>query len=232
VLCWRGKERRPFDPSRDSPALIEAARRLPPTRLLILDSIVSAIAGDSHKNAEVRRGLQPLVDFAAETGCAVLGITHFTKGTIGREPTERVTGSQAFGALARLVMAACSGRSRSRIPAEGDHPIQWKAITEPLSKLLRGSGNLGGFRAAGRGDDKKFVVLYSSGEDTDWPDTLDLNTGQFVYYGDNKTPGHELHDTEPGGNRILRHVFQLLHRSPQDRARIPPFCVSACKFDP
>jgi len=96
---------------------------------------------------------------------------------------------------------------------------------EGLSRLLPGIGNLGGFRAAGRGDDKKFIVLYTSGEDKDWPDHLDLNTGQFVYFGDNKTPGHELHDTGPGGNRILRHVFGLLHATPPDRARIPPFFV-------
>ena len=96
---------------------------------------------------------------------------------------------------------------------------------EALSKLLSGIGNLGGFRAAGRGEDKKFVVLYTSGEDKDWPDRLDLNTGQFVYYGDNKTPGHELHDTGPGGNRILKHVYDLLHSAPPDRSRIPPFFV-------
>ncbi len=96
---------------------------------------------------------------------------------------------------------------------------------EALSKLLPGTGNLGGFRAAGRGEDKKFVVLYTSGEDKDWPDLLDLSTGQFVYYGDNKTPGHELHDTRPGGNRILKHVFDLLHAAPPRRSRIPPFFI-------
>jgi hypothetical protein len=96
---------------------------------------------------------------------------------------------------------------------------------DPISKLLKGSGNQGGFRAAGRGEDKKFVVLYTSGEDKDWPDRLDLNTGQFVYYGDNKTPGHELHDTGPGGNRILKRVFDLLHSTMPDRSRIPPFFI-------
>jgi hypothetical protein len=90
---------------------------------------------------------------------------------------------------------------------------------------LPGIGNLGGFRTAGRGEDKKLIVLYTNGEDREWPDLLDLNTGQFIYYGDNKTPGHELHDTGPGGNRILRHVFQLLHASPADRSRIPPFFI-------
>jgi len=74
--------------------------------LIIVDPIVSAIAGDSHKNAEVRRGLQPLVDLAAQYECAILGITHFSKGTGGRDPIERLTGSQAFGALARTVFVA------------------------------------------------------------------------------------------------------------------------------
>jgi hypothetical protein len=96
---------------------------------------------------------------------------------------------------------------------------------DPISKLLKGAGNQGGFRAAGTGQDKKFVVLYTSGEDKDWPDTLDLNTGQFVYFGDNKTPGHELHDTGPGGNKILRRTFDLLHAPPSDRKLVPPFFI-------
>ena len=38
--------------------------------------------------------------------CAILGISHFSKGSAGRAPTERVTGSLAFGAVARMVFAA------------------------------------------------------------------------------------------------------------------------------
>jgi putative DNA primase/helicase len=82
----------------------------PPPTLLIVDPIVSAVAGDSHKSAEVRRALQPLVDLAAAVRCAVLGISHFTKGTAGRDPVERVTGSLAFGALPRVVLAAAKRR--------------------------------------------------------------------------------------------------------------------------
>ncbi|MQW11603.1 restriction endonuclease [Sinorhizobium meliloti] len=96
---------------------------------------------------------------------------------------------------------------------------------EALSKLLPGVGNQGGFRASGRGYDKKLVVLFTSGEDKDWPDTLDLSTGQFVYYGDNKRPGHELHDTQRGGNLILRRVFSLLHARAPQRSLVPPFFV-------
>lgn len=94
----------PFDPASDIERLIRVARLIEDLKLLIVDPLVSAVAGDSHKNAETRRGLQPLVDFAANAGAAVLGITHYTKGTAGRDPVERVTGSLAFTAVPRLVM--------------------------------------------------------------------------------------------------------------------------------
>lgn len=96
---------RPFDPASDFPALELEAARIPNLRLVIVDPIVSAVAGDSHKGAEVRRGLQPLVDFAERTRCAILGISHFSKGSAGKDVVERVTGSHAFGALARVVIA-------------------------------------------------------------------------------------------------------------------------------
>jgi putative DNA primase/helicase len=98
---------RASDPARDADLLRgQAAVMDPPPALLIVDPIVSAANGDSHKNAEVRRGLQPLVDLATVVRCVVLGISHFTKGTAGRDPVERVTGSLAFGALARVILAA------------------------------------------------------------------------------------------------------------------------------
>ncbi len=96
---------RPFNPASDAILLQEAARKLStPVRLLIVDPVVSAVAGDSHKNAEVRRALQPLVDFGQSHRAAILGISHFTKGSAGKDPVDRVTGSLAFGALARIVL--------------------------------------------------------------------------------------------------------------------------------
>jgi putative DNA primase/helicase len=100
-----GDETRSFDPATDIPAMLLAAKKIGDISLLIVDPIVNAVAGDSHKNGEVRRALQPLVDFGETLGCAVLGISHFSKGTNGREPLERVSGSLAFGALARIVLA-------------------------------------------------------------------------------------------------------------------------------
>ncbi|HUX74562.1 MAG TPA: AAA family ATPase [Steroidobacteraceae bacterium] len=98
--------KRPFDPATDVPQLAAAIKNNDqPPRLLVVDPIVSAVAGDAHKSNETRRALQPLVDLAAQYGIAVIGISHFSKGTAGRDTTERVTGSVAFGALARIVLA-------------------------------------------------------------------------------------------------------------------------------
>jgi shikimate kinase len=98
-------ELRSFDPASDMQPLMLKAASIPDLALLIVDPIVNAVAGDSHKNGEVRRALQPVVDFGEKLNCAVLGITHFSKGGQGKDPLERVTGSLAFGALARIVLA-------------------------------------------------------------------------------------------------------------------------------
>ena len=107
--------RRSFDPARDMPMVAERLAALPEVRVLILDPLVSAVAGDSHHNAEVRRSLQPVVDLAGEHGVAVVGITHYGKGTTGRDPIDRVIGSVAFGALARLVLATGKGQDGNRV---------------------------------------------------------------------------------------------------------------------
>jgi putative DNA primase/helicase len=105
-----GERVRTFDPARDMDELARVMTKAGDVRLLIVDPVVNAIAGDGHKNTDVRRGLQPLANLAAKARCVVLGITHFSKGTSGREPLERITGSIAFGAFARIVMVAAKGQ--------------------------------------------------------------------------------------------------------------------------
>jgi hypothetical protein len=105
---------RPFCPATDMPSLIEAAKTIKGgLQLLIIDPLVAAIGTktNSHNNAETRNSLQPVVDFAEAANCAVLGISHFTKGTGGKDPIERVTGSLAFGALPRIVFAAAKNEN-------------------------------------------------------------------------------------------------------------------------
>jgi putative DNA primase/helicase len=106
-----GKEQRAFNVQRDLEPLLKAAARIQTLKLVIVDPIVSAIGPvDSHRNLETRQALQPLADFAAASGAVVLGITHLAKGTSGRDPLERLLGSIAFGALARVVLGAAKVR--------------------------------------------------------------------------------------------------------------------------
>jgi putative DNA primase/helicase len=120
---WIEGESRAFDPAHDLAALESQAAALGNIALLIADPVVSAVTGDSHKNTEVRRALQPLVYLAARLNCAVLGITHFSKNTSGRDPTERVTGSVAFGALARLVLVTAQDKHGERVLARAKSNI-------------------------------------------------------------------------------------------------------------
>lgn len=94
---------------------------------------------------------------------------------------------------------------------------------EPLARLLPGVGNQGGFRFKGSPmkQDVRFAVLFSTGAVPDWPDFLDPLTGVFTYYGDNRRPGFELHDTPRKGNVLLRDVFEWSHNDA--RSRVPPF---------
>ena len=109
------KGRHEFDPATDLDRLRNALRKHPEVKFVVVDPIVSAVAGDGNKNNEVRRALQPLVDLAEEFHVALLGITHFTKGTAGQDPIERITGSVAFSALARIIWVAAKPRRNNGV---------------------------------------------------------------------------------------------------------------------
>ena len=102
----RGGLVHPFDPATDTSKLQAAIRLIGGVRLIIIDPVSTAISGDSHKNAEVRRGLQPIVDLAASIDAVLLGITHLSKAGQGGDPAQRVIGSVAFTAVARVVLVA------------------------------------------------------------------------------------------------------------------------------
>src|SRR4051794_4352265 len=95
---------------------------------------------------------------------------------------------------------------------------------DPLARLLP-VGNQGGFRYKGSPAKKtvRFVVLYTSAAEIDWPDNLDPQTGIFTYYGDNRESGRDLHDTARDGNLLLRNTFEAAHGTTTDRATVPPF---------
>ncbi len=72
-------------------------------------------------------------------------------------------------------------------------------------------------------DDAAFVILVTALAEAQWPDALDLQTGLFVYYGDNRTPNREIAKTPIGGNGFLEKHFDRLHTG--KREEVTPVLV-------
>lgn len=187
-----GSESEGFDPGRHMPQLQATAEKLTAPRLLILDPIVSAVAGDSHKGAEVRRSLQPVVDLGRRLGCAILGITHFSKGTSGRDPVERVTGSIAFAALARLVLVA------AKVKAEPGEDSESRRV------MMRAKSNIGpddgGFAYA---LDRKEVAPDVEGQCVRWLERLE-GSAQHVLAQADTDPEEAESPTDDGVEGFVR----------------------------
>lgn len=105
---------------------------------------------------------------------------------------------------------------------EGDR--RGGAGDDPLPRLV-GVSTGGGFRYRGRVNQLELVALTSNKRDPDWPDALDRETGIYTYYGDNKTPGRELHGTPRFGNAILQRVFADAEAGKDGRKRVPPILI-------
>lgn len=93
---------------RDVPKFIEMCKARGP-KLIIIDPVASYLSGvDTHRDADVRSALEPLARFVMENQICMLLVSHFNK--ISRDskqtPLERISGSGAFGALARIVWIA------------------------------------------------------------------------------------------------------------------------------
>lgn len=73
--------------------------------MVVLDPLLSRLSGtlDSHKDAQVRQALEPLVRVAHQARCAVVGIIHVNKAATS-DVLNTVMGSRAFTATARAVL--------------------------------------------------------------------------------------------------------------------------------
>jgi putative DNA primase/helicase len=93
----------PFYLTDDAVLLARKAKEIPAARIF-LDSVVSAMGSrgrrvDTHREKDVRDSLRPLFDL----GVGVTGIRHHRKAA-GAKAAEAGNGSQAFYALARIVL--------------------------------------------------------------------------------------------------------------------------------
>ena len=98
----------------DGPAIAELVKAHD-VALVLLDPIISRLNSqlDTHKDSDVRRGLEPLAAIAHEGSCAVVGIIHVNKSQ-GTDALDRVMGSKAFTAVARSVLFVVPDPERPR----------------------------------------------------------------------------------------------------------------------
>ena len=92
---------------------------------------------------------------------------------------------------------------------------------DPLARLL-GVGNQGGIRPGSKG---RMVALFTTNEETEWPDRLEPEAGILTYFGDNRTAGQDLHERR--GNCLLRDAWHALGNGAGGRREAPPFFVFA-----
>ena len=98
----------PFNPSKHIAGLNNLIEEISDVGLILLDPAL-AIAGkarDEYRANDIREALEPVVRLAERHNVAVVAITHFLKrhNASGSNSLDRVLGSQAWGAVARMVL--------------------------------------------------------------------------------------------------------------------------------
>lgn len=90
---------------RDCDLLAAEVKRLE-VAMVALDPLMSVIdrSVDTYNDREMRTVLEPLGKLADDTGCMIVGLAHFNKSS-GDDPLNLVTGSRAFTAVVRSVIA-------------------------------------------------------------------------------------------------------------------------------
>jgi putative DNA primase/helicase len=74
--------------------------------LIIIDPITQILDGDFTNNVKMREALESLGRLAQRLECAILGITHVTKQSKGKDPLARIAGPGAIGQVPRFVLMA------------------------------------------------------------------------------------------------------------------------------
>ena len=105
VMCFKGLEKGvPFDlKTRGIDTFEQMWQRDKDLKMIVMDPVASYMGDiDSHNNSDVRAVLDPIADWAAKRGVAILMIHHLNKNE-NYSPIHRAMGSTAFVAIARMV---------------------------------------------------------------------------------------------------------------------------------
>jgi hypothetical protein len=131
-----------FDGTLQLPEDIERVREIVAEHdvvLIVLDPLMSALSVklDTHKDAEVRRGLEPLSRLAHTANLAVIGLIHENKSS-AQDLLSRIMGSRAFTAVVRAVLYAARREEEPEYAEPGDPDPG-----EPLFVFGQAKSNLG-----------------------------------------------------------------------------------------
>ena len=109
---------------------VERAANEVDAALMLLDPLVSRLGDlDTHKDAEVRQALEPLVAIADRVNMAILGIIHHNKSG-SADPLQVIMASKAFTAVARSVHTV--------VPDPDDDTDTRRLFGTPKNNLGRG----------------------------------------------------------------------------------------------
>lgn len=101
----------------------------------------------------------------------------------------------------------------------GGEPLTLGAIVLALPV-----GNLGGIRPKRRATGGLAMVsLESTSAHSEWPDSIDRENGEVIYFGDNRNAAKRAH--EKSGNQTLVSTFLQRMSSPSDRRNTPVFFI-------
>lgn len=130
---------RPFNPGDDLELLDKECTRLGDVSLIIIDPIVVIVQKDNNSVSDVRRALFPLQRFAEKHNVVILGIQHFNKGSKGKDPVERITGSGGWSQAPRIVLATAP-----IVDGEGKDPTRYVfACIKTFAKKQKGGFEYG-----------------------------------------------------------------------------------------
>lgn len=155
--------KRAFDPASDLDVLTDYMKSVKNPQLVIIDPALALAskARDEYRANDIRKTLEPVQQFAKEHGVAVLCLTHFLKrhNSTGSGVLDRVIGSQAWGAVARMVWAVDDTdagkalfRAKSNLgPTEGG--FSYDIHADDLGKGIKGKYISFGRPVEGNADD-------------------------------------------------------------------------------
>jgi RecA-family ATPase len=107
---WRGIHSFTFIPENIT-KLEREIRAIGGAALIIIDPISQIVTGDFGNNSKMRPAMEYIGRLAKKWNCAILGITHLSKASKGKDPIDRIFGTAAIGQVARSVMIAMRNES-------------------------------------------------------------------------------------------------------------------------